>query len=144
ISKITASVYSGIEDSLTSGEFTLIKKDSVESVDRKKTLLSSLKRERIKLDRIRDAYENGIDTLAEYKSRKEEVTAVIERIEKEISKKDDTNETLKTFAEKNLKLMGIIRAEETSEEEKNRLLRTFVDHIIFYRSNESVDVVFYN
>lgn len=144
IPKITQSVYSSIEDTLSSGEFTLIKKDSFEIVDRKKTLQASLKREQIKLDRVRDAYENGIDTLREYKSRKNEVMAAIARIEKELSKKDDIKETRKAFAEKNLKLMVVIRAEETPEEEKNRLLRTFVDHITFFRSTEAVDIVFYN
>ena len=61
-------------------EFEYVKEKDPETLDRQALLSEALARIDVKEERIKDAYENGIDTLEEYKNNKLRLRAERDRI----------------------------------------------------------------
>lgn len=110
-------------------------------------LEEKLEREKIKLERVKTAYADGIDTLEEYKQNKSKILAEIARLEKQLT--DIPHE--KTIAPKDAipllkiqakQVLSTITSPTASEEEKNKSLRTIVDKIVFDRSKSSVQLYY--
>jgi hypothetical protein len=94
-----------------------------------------------KLERVKSAYENGIDTLEEYKVNKTKIQQTIKKLQAECPQpKESFNK--KTYAKKVSSVLDIIKS-DTSEKAKNEALRTIIDHIILHRPDTSIDIVFY-
>lgn len=125
-------------DLILSGEdFTYVRKDeptadntaAIEQIQRELSKLSTRE------NRIRDAYESGIDTLEEYKANKDrlisnrlqlenELEALqTEQKEKELNK-DDVLHEIKSVND-------ILKNPDVSYEEKGTLIRTIVDQIVY-------------
>ncbi len=125
-------------DQILSGEdFTYVRKDeptadntaAIEQIQRELSKLSTRE------NRIRDAYESGIDTLEEYKANKDrlisnrlqlenELEALqTEQKEKELNK-DDVLHEIKSVND-------ILKNPDVSYEEKGTLIRTIVDQIVY-------------
>ena len=96
-------------------------------------------KERKKLVRIKDAYENGIDSLEEYKENKEKVLKKIQSLENSLSKINSM-----TVIHDNLihtDISGLING-EYPEKIKNIILRCFIDRIIFDRKKNTVEIFY--
>lgn len=107
--------------------------ESDASSDNTASLLSAEKR---KLERVKAAYEAGIDTLDEYKENKRKITERIRLLESEQPKKPKSKKPLK----QQLEIVKQLRDPSMSEEDKNKLLRTVVDYIVFRRPDCSVQI----
>ena len=92
--------------------------------------------EKRKLERVKEAYAAGIDTLEEYRANKQKITERIKQLEAEQPKKDPKKKSLKRY----LKMISQLRDPQISEEEKNKMLREVVDYIVFYRADCSVQI----
>ncbi|MBQ1954472.1 MAG: hypothetical protein II350_01905, partial [Clostridia bacterium] len=95
-----------------------------------------------KLDRIKAAYENGIDTLDEYIENKTKIQSVIKKLEAERPEPRKAFNK-KSYSKKVSSVLKIIKDPNVSENEKNVALRSIVDHIVFHRPDPSIDVYFY-
>lgn len=99
----------------------------------------------LKLERIRAAYADGIDTLAEYKSNKQTILAEIAHLEN--SKTADSDERLaerkQDFFNRIPSIISQLNDPTFPEHEKNHLLHTFVDRIVFNRHNNKISVFYY-
>lgn len=94
-----------------------------------------------KLERVKSAYENGIDTLEEYKANKTKIQQTIKKLQAECPQpKESFNK--KAYAKKVSSVLDIIKS-DVSEKAKNEALRTIIDHIILHRPDTSIDIVFY-
>ena len=93
--------------------------------------------ERRKLDRVKAAYEAGIDSLDEYRENKRKILARIELLEAERPSEQQPEgtqlETLRAVVEK-------LKSSTISESEKNELLRSVVGHIIYHKSSQSAQI----
>ena len=95
-----------------------------------------------KLDRVKAAYENGTDTLDEYAENKAKINAQIKKLEAQRPKQKNTfNKT--AYSKKVLSVLNIIKDDEKTEQEKNEALRTIIDHIVFHRPENTIDIYFY-
>lgn len=103
------------------------------SADNNMNLLAAEKR---KLERVKAAYEAGIDTLEEYRENKRKITEKIKLLENEQPKKTKSRSPLK----QHLKIVSQLQDPRMSEEDKNRLLRTVVDYIVFSRPDGAVQI----
>lgn len=103
------------------------------SADNNMNLLAAEKR---KLERVKAAYEAGIDTLEEYRENKRKITEKIKLLENEHPKKHKSRPPLK----QHLKIVSQLQDPRTSEENKNQLLRTVVDYIVFSRPDCEVQI----
>lgn len=104
-----------------------------------------INKEKNKLKRAKEAYEQGVYTLEEYAESKKTITSHIETLQAQKPKKDDTpvHKLKKEFIKKHTETLHKLKSTELSEQEKNELLHTFVDDIIFKRSDCTFQLVFH-
>ena len=99
-----------------------------------------LEKEKSKLEKINSAYENGVDSLQEYKIKKSEVFNRIKTFEEQISNFE------KIFNSKiEMKFESVISAlfeDVLSESEKNKILKFFIEKIIFNRKAGTIQIYY--
>ena len=107
------------------------------SADVLKTLL---KKENSKLEKINNAYENGADSLQEYKIKKSEILSRIKKLEEQMLAFE------KIFNSKiEMKFESVISAlfgDILSENEKNKILKSFIGKIIFNRKAGTIQIYY--
>ena len=91
--------------------------------------------EKRKLERVRQAYEAGIDTLEEYRENKRRIAERIRQLEAGQSKPKKRRPL-----EEHLDMLPKLRDPDLTSEEKNTLLRTLIAHIVFHRPSCSVEI----
>ncbi len=106
------------------------------------TIASAIAREEKKLQRIRESYEAGIDTLDEYKERKEKIQSAIDSLKKQIKTDISESSPAELLKDKVSECMGIIESNQSSENLKNNMLRSFIEKIIFVRHVGAVEVYY--
>ena len=103
-------------------------------------LKTLLKKEKSKLEKINSAYENGVDSLQEYKIKKSEVFSRIKNFEEQISNFE------KIFNRKiEMKFESVISAlfgNGLSASEKNKILKFFIEKIIFNRKAGAIQIYY--
>lgn len=137
VRKAEEAVITYFDQILSGADFTYVRKDeptadntaAIEQIQRELSKLSTRE------NRIRDAYESGIDTLEEYKANKDRLinnrlqleneleTLQKEQEEKELNK-DDVLHEIKSVND-------ILKNPDVSYEEKGTLIRTIVDQIVY-------------
>jgi hypothetical protein len=140
LSKINKAVIEALESSIEQMTFEIKPQTRISPVNAP-DIDKLIANERKKLDRVKSAYENGIDTLEEYKENKSKILAVIRKLEAEQPQSQESFDK-KSYAKKVSSVLDILRS-DVSEKAKNEALRTIVDHIIFNRTESSIDIVFY-
>lgn len=108
-----------------------------------RSLLSArLEREKRRLDRIREAYTAGIDTLEEYQRSKADILRAIQALESEAKKFPGPEKARKTWIHQVRDVLQTVRDPAETEEAKNLLLRSLVDEIIFCRKVPSIQIIY--
>lgn len=147
INKLNEAVISYLESFVTGSlnvlpSFTTAIKSDAVDIDK---LISN---EQKKLIRIKKAYTEGIDTIEEYKQQKETIVQKIAQLEKQkesaseqtISEADKSNLMKKYVSE----VLTIIKDDTVSEQAKNSALRSIISKIVFYRSENRIEVYFHS
>lgn len=109
------------------------------------TLHLLIDREKRCLDRIKTAYESGIDTLEEYRVRKADALTRIRKLQQSITESQSTDSILLT---ENIrisfrKLIQLLKTDKITEQSKNMFLRSFISRIIFFRPEDSVQIFYH-
>lgn len=102
-----------------------------------------LKRLATREARIKEAYLNGIDSLAEYKANKEEIQKEREFL---LQQSQDHNKTEKESNELPNKIRGvydILVSDQCSKDEKQAAIRSIVKKIVFDKENKTLDFHYY-
>ncbi len=137
---------SSIRNDLTSGDFVLKRADPpARAKNDTAAVKQMIARANVKLQRIKEAYQNGIDTLEEYKANKNRVMRELEKLERlraESEPPEVTELEKRAFAKKHLKTLDTLSLPDVSEGEKNRLLKEFVLSATFDKSTRSVSVIY--
>lgn len=145
IPELSAAFVSAVTMDLATEKFTVVHKTTRSKADL--TLLrAQLERERRKLARIRESYTAGVDTLDEYRTYKKTITKTISDLEAKIASEAQQPFDARAFANRVSSAMAEIARTDLSEQEKNSIIRTFVDHIVFEREKRDLhlDVVYYD
>ncbi len=104
-------------------------------------------RENKKLERIKDAYENGVYTLDEYKKSRDSVQSKINELEEKFrtqqSEQTDEQAEMAKFRDKLIPVMPSLKTPAVPESMKNSILKSFVRRIVFDRSRCDVEIFFY-
>lgn len=139
-------LFSAIKTDLSSGNFVLERAQEIpDSKSENATIFNQIARAEMKLKRVKEAYESGIDSIDEYKSNKIRISEEIEKLRSRI--KENLNEEIteiekKNFAKKHLKTLDRLMSSETSEGERNRLLKQFIKQATFHKAEHKVTVVY--
>lgn len=130
-----------LEQVVIDGNFHLVRKRDI-SNDVNKDVNVKIELELIKLERVKQAYESGIDTIEEYKSNKNRIMLEIDRLKARLVQRDElSDEEVKRIVIENLKqILPQLRSSEVETKEKNELLKIFVDRIVFNRGTNSVEL----
>jgi DNA invertase Pin-like site-specific DNA recombinase len=98
-----------------------------------------------RLERFKEAYSAGIDTLEEYGRNKAVITTEIERLEKEKTARAETPEPVLDYDKIRLAIRStarILADPAKSDEEKRQSANTVISHIIYDKYEKTLDLVY--
>lgn len=141
LKKINEMVLIDIEFAFKTENFNLnIRKKSDEpDID----ISALIDKEKLKLKRIKEAYEDGIYTLAEFKESKSLIEHNIEQLTNQIKPTDNEKELKQKLIDKNKNVLQLLKSPKTSEKDKNEILKSFIEKIVFDRINTTIELFFY-
>lgn len=141
LKKINEMVLIDIEFAFKTENFNLnIRKKSDEpDID----ISALIDKEKLKLKRIKEAYEDGIYTLAEFKESKSLIEHNIEQLTNQIKPTDNEKELKQKLIDKNKNVLQLLKNPKTSEKDKNEILKSFIEKIVFDRINTTIELFFY-
>ena len=93
---------------------------------------AQIQRLEIRLERVRLAYEDGVDTLEEYKAKKKAITDEIDKLKEmlEQTREKKPKEEVKLNKKELRRLTEVLKDENVSNVEKNKVTRTIFKEII--------------
>ncbi|MGN1138123.1 MAG: recombinase family protein [Ruminococcus sp.] len=145
IDKINNMVILALEQSFETGVFNIRIKET-KSAEPTINFDALIDRENLKLKRITEAYEDGVYTLDEYKERRKLIQEQILRLSEQKPESNDADNLAKLrqdLIKNNRNVMLRLKSEKVTENEKNAILRSFIDKIIFNRTTSSIELFFY-
>ncbi len=99
-------------------------------------------REEAKLDRVKDAYAAGIDTLEEYKENKQKIIAEIERLKSTQAQEKPAAINMEDIQAKRLSFLEMASDPEASPEMLNSALKEFIDYIVYDKASEHITIFY--
>lgn len=143
--KLEEMVLSTIEINLKHRNIFLVQKAAPKAENQNEVIEKQFIREKHKLIRIKEAYENGIDSLEEYQVNKRKITKQIEHLQdkKNIRRAEPKDELTKKSRAEQSNAIEQLRNPDISAEQKNILLRTFIEKIVFDRVKNQVQIFYY-
>ncbi len=101
--------------------------------------------EKLKLERAKQAYREGVDSLEEYKIAKAQIGEKIDGLirQKEKAAQKENGIDLRRFAQTVTEVINLLEAPSASEDLKNEALKTIVQKIIFYKPDKHIEIHFY-
>ena len=134
-------VTAAIKDQMTSLNFTVENRSGVAANDNK-ILQKQIEKENNIMRRVREAYENGVDTLEEYRENKSKCKARIDTLAAQL-KKEIKPINKKEYAKKRLADIKKVLDPNIPAKEKNQILKTFVEKIVYDKENESIAIYYF-
>ncbi len=98
--------------------------------------------EQKKLVKIKEAYEQGIDTIEEYKENKARILKKIAELEAEVKVSKPAIDK-REYADKIRSVVEVIKNPTIDEKIKNEALRTIISQIIFVKPDNELKICFY-
>lgn len=144
--KLELLLFSAIQHDLESGNFVLerVQMPRIQSKAPDYTIL--IEKAKLRLQRVSDAYQRGIDTIEEYRENKSRILKEIAQLEEKAKPETDSHEISKeerqTFADKHLKTLELLLNPDIPESEKNQLLKGFIKSATFNKTDNSVSVIY--
>ncbi len=142
IAKINAAVLDKIREDLEDPDFEslVIKQNVPKSAE--SPIPALIEKEERKLERVREAFEAGIDTLDEYRQNKQRITERLSALRAELIEVVPTPDTsaFRWRAETSLTTLTDPCASEII---KNQTLHTFVDQIILMKPSGRIEIVYH-
>ncbi len=119
-----------------------------ENKSRNELIREQIEKEKTKLERVKTAYEDGIDTIDEYRANKLKITEKIKHLEEKINAADNSDGlnkiNIEMFKKKLLEVRNIISQENVSPQDFNSALRECIDRIVFDRKKNEVSIFYRN
>lgn len=145
VKKLNEMVIGTIEACFKTGVFQVIVKNVQPSAEPAQIDVEALiEQELKKYARIKEAFEAGVYTVDELRESRALIDERINALRaQEIKPKRNETDLRKKIIEENKNVVQALRDPAVSEEEKNELLHSFVDRIIFDRSAARIRIIFY-
>lgn len=149
--KIEPIIIEGLRDSILSGDlqYKIVKSVPKDAFNELNALKDQLGRLGMKEKRIRDAYENGIDTMEEYRQNKTRIQNEKASIQDKISKLSFPSVTAKDFQpEEQLvhnvqSAIDVLTDPKSDYEAKGIAIRSVIDKIVYDKKAGHLDFFFY-
>lgn len=101
--------------------------------------------EELKLERARNAYQEGADSLNEYKTAKAKIRKQIQKYQEQKlqAQARTSNLDIKKFSNTVTNVIELMENPEVSAELKNQALKTILEKIVFYKPDRRVELYFH-
>lgn len=144
IKKANKAIIEGLEQAANSLSFTFAPNES-KKTEKEIDYDTLIVKEKEKLKRCKEAYQNGIDSLDEYAANKKSIQESIDFL---LNNKKSVSETQKNvdltlYAHKVMNIVEMIKDTTVSEKAKNEALRTIISHIVYDKANLELAIYFY-
>lgn len=142
VTKINQAVMEKIREDLADPDFDsrVIKQNVPKSAE--SPIPALIEKEERKLERIREAFEAGIDTLDEYRQNKQRITERLSALRAELAEVAPAPDT-SAFIGRVETSLTTLTDPCASEIIKNQVLRTFVEQIIFMKPSGRIEIVYH-
>ncbi len=116
----------------------------IKNTDETKTYADAITRLEKSLQRAKDAYIAGVDTLEEYGENKTRIQDEIEK-NKKLLKDQNTQKSTdpKELAENIMRAIEFIQDENNSLEDKNKALKQFISKITFIKASKTLEITYF-
>jgi DNA invertase Pin-like site-specific DNA recombinase len=143
IRKLEAAVIDGIRQAVGSQSFAMLPRKPQQTERKGVDYDKLIALEERRLERAKDAYLAGVDTIEQYAAAKEEITSKIAELTT-MRERDNAPQSLDvaSYAEKVAGVLEIITDEGIAPETKNEALRTVVEKIVYNKPEERVEIYF--
>lgn len=144
VTSLTTSVLNQITHDFEAMDFAILSANGkcVRNDADREIINRQIEREKLKLVRVREAFEAGIDTLEEYRINKKRIQDQITRLEQSRPKPQEVISTAE-FVRLHAADLEKLKRDDVPEEEKNNIIRSFVQKIIFNRKNSSFSILYH-
>lgn len=143
VPKINQVVLDQMREDLTATDFaSRIKKQNVPK-SAESPIPALIEKEERKLDRVREAYEAGIDTLDEYRQNKQRITEALTALRKQLTESVPEPVDINAFIGKVQSSMKTLTDPCASEIIKNLTLHTIIEQIIFMKPSGRIEIVYH-
>lgn len=144
-SRLEAMVCAAVGADLKAGSILVAPKAPRESRYEAQAAERQLLREQQKLQRVREAYESGADTLGEYRENKRRITGRLERLQAELAAAEAPakNRPASAPLPSREDVTALLRDPCVGAEEKNVLLRSFIEKIVFDKAGSRLQIFYY-
>lgn len=132
-----------LEFDVASGNFNISAKKAKPN-DNLSVLSKQIEREQKKLSRAKQAYLDGIDTAAEYKSNKKALQAEIDRLTAELDKLSAVNNTvnLSELPKRSSNLIDLLRSDAPNSE-KNAALKSVIEKAVYNKQEKTLQLFYH-
>lgn len=143
LNKANKAIISYLEAAVASGQFNVSPTNSNSVPEEYANYSRLIENEKAKLNRVKTAYQNGIDTIEEYRQNKAKILENISKFEKLISKSPSPKITAKSYTKKVLDVLKVVKDKRQSEAAKNAALRSIIEKIIFIKNESKFEIYFH-
>ena len=124
-------------------EELVIKIVQSEKTDTKAVCISLLDMECKRMERVKTAYETGVDTLKEYSRKKQEISERVVVLKREIEQAEQTKQQSVTHFKEQLKnILPKLKSVTLCETDKNELLSAIVAKIVYNRTDNTIQIFY--
>lgn len=147
--KLAPAVLQSLKDVLNNQQlsFRYIQPEPETAPDLSDILLDQLKRIDEKLDRIKEAYRNGVDTLEEYKENKALVQNEKQLLEKQLAElpaqDSESDQAESALLERVKNVYEIVNSESVDDVTKNEILKSIIEKIVYNKEKDTLEVYYY-
>lgn len=147
--KLAPAVLQSLKDVLNNQQlsFRYIQPEPETAPDLSDILLDQLKRIDEKLDRIKEAYRNGVDTLEEYKENKALVQNEKQLLEKQLAElpaqDSESDQAESALLDRVKNVYEIVNSESVDDVIKNEILKSIIEKIVYNKEKDTLEVYYY-
>lgn len=147
--KLAPAILQSLKDVLNNQQlsFRYIQPEPETAPDLSDILLDQLKRIDEKLDRIKEAYRNGVDTLEEYKENKALVQNEKQLLEKQLAElpaqDSESDQAESALLDRVKNVYEIINSESVDDVTKNEILKSIIEKIVYNKEKDTLEVYYY-
>ena len=144
INKANSIVINALEESVRTGNLHIEQQEKPKNDTSNYSKL--ITQEEKKLERVREAYEKGIDSIEEYKQNKIRINDNIKRLKELLNKEPKATDEIDkaAYTQKIKDILKLIKEPSTEEAVKNQALRSVVSEIIFNKKENSLDIHYHS
>lgn len=146
VARLESAVLQGLEhDALDMGGNLKIEYRTQPAPVATATIKAQIKKEQNKLQRCKEAYQGGVDTLAEYRNNKEAILSTIADLENQLNTVPIATPAPdpQALRDKIIAAIPVLKDPNVTPTAKNDLLRCFISKIIYTKSGEEIEIYYY-